>query len=205
MNLSFVAWIPDDDPDRDWSIAAGLAVRWVEDRCREERASGVLVTNALDHLGVPELDDFERRHTRTSRRAGRNRVGVGVGPVLSYVPHAEELEFAMRLARESSLAVVETVTFPLSGWAAWLGAWNLVADEPTPPLAGTIKSVVDRLVFYGNNGFGDDFGKRQARSILSELSHQGSLNRDLILGAVLAAGSSARATMNLGRLMDKGL
>jgi hypothetical protein len=149
MSLSSAAWVPDDDPDRDWSTAAGLAVRWVEDRCREEGASGVLVTNALNHLGVPELDDFERRHTRTSRRSGRNRVGAGAGPVLSYVPHAEELEFAMRLARESSLAVVETVTFPLSGWAAWLGAWNLVTDEPTPPLAGTIKAVVDRLVSTG--------------------------------------------------------
>lgn len=152
---------------------------------------------------MPELDDFERRHTRTSRRAARGRVGVGVGPVLSYVPHAEELEFAMGLARGSSIGVVETVSFPLSGWAAWLGAWNLVSDEQTPPLPENVKQAVDRLVFYGNNGFGDQFGKQQARSILSELREQGSLDADLLVGAVVAAGVSARGAKNLEGLMDK--
>src|SRR3954454_25127317 len=114
MTVSQVAWVPDDDPERDWSVSAGLAVGWVDDRCEAEGASGVLVTPALNDLGVPELEDFERRHARTSRRAGRQRVGDGAGPVLSYVPDANDLEFAMRLARDSSLAVVETVSFPLT-------------------------------------------------------------------------------------------
>lgn len=203
MSLLRTAWVPDDDPERDWSVAAGLAAGWVEDRCREEGASGVLVTNTLDHLGVPELDNFERRHVRTSRLARRGRPGSGVGPVLSYVPHAKELEFAMSLARGSSLCVVETVSFPLTGWSARLGAMNLVTEETTSPLSDSVNEAVDRLKFHGNNGFGDDLGKRQAQSILADLRAAGSFDSGLILGAVLAAGVSARGVGNLSRLIDK--
>jgi hypothetical protein len=201
MNLSSVAWVPDDDPGRDWSIAAALAIEWAEDRCREEGASGVLVTNVLNHLGVPELDAFERRHTRTSRRAGRGGAELGRRPVLSYVPHAEDLEFAMDLARGSSIGAVETIGFPIAGWAAWLNAWNLVTGEPTPPLAKPIKEAIDSLTFYGNNGFGDHFGKRQARSILANLGTQGR-QLELIPSALLATGVSAHGVANLRRLIE---
>lgn len=203
MSISFVAWVPDDDPERDWNIAAGLAARWVDDRCMKEGASGVLVTNTLDHLGVPELEDFERRHSRTSRLASRDRVGSGRGPVLSYVPAAEELQFAMALARDSSLGVVETISFPLSGWAAWFEAWNLIDDQPTPPLSEAIRNAVEHLKFHGHNGFGDQFGKDRARAILGELHAEGSLDAGLLAGAVLAAGVSARGVKNLTKLMDK--
>lgn len=203
MTPSTFAWVPDDDPTRDWSIAAGWAVEWVDERCRLERAAGVLVTNSMSHLGVPELDDFERRNTRTSRRAGRARIPEGEGPVLAYVPHAEELEFATRLARNSSLAVVETVSFSLAGWAAWVGAFNLVTEESTGPLDPAVAEAVERLKFYGNNGFGDDFGKRMARSTLEDLTDTPDWSAGLLVGAVLAAGASGRAVKNLEKLMTR--
>lgn len=131
--LSRAAWVPDDDPQRPWATAASLAVEWAERRCVEEGADAVLVTNALGHLG-PELEAFARRHTHTTRRAGRARVGPGGGPVLAYVPYADDLEFAMHLAHGSSLAVVETSAFPLAGWASRLDAWDLVNDGASPPL-----------------------------------------------------------------------
>lgn len=205
MALKAVAWVPDDDPQRDWSIAAGLATRWIEERCREEGATGLLVTNALNHLGVPELDVFAQRHTRTSRLAKRDRVGPGTGPVLSYVPDADDLHFAMGLARKSSLAVVEGSLFPLSGWAAWFEAWNLVANEPTPPLPKKITEAVERLAFHGNNGFGDAFGKQQALSILDRVRDQEDFEENLILGAVLAAGVRPRGVKNLASLISKTL
>jgi hypothetical protein len=200
--IEFVAWVPDDDPKREWEVAAKLAAAWVEDRSRAEGAAAVLVTNALERLGVPALDDFARRHAHTSPRAGRGRVSPGSGPVLSYVPYADQLDFAMGLARGSSLAVVETVTFPLPGWASWLGAWDLVRDKQTAPLADDLREAVARLKFYGNNGFGDSFGKQQAKSILREL---GTRHRDMwstLPGAVLAAGVSARGVARLQHLME---
>lgn len=202
VNLIAVAWVPDDDPHRPWDEAAELAVRWVDQRSQEQDATAVLVTDTLGRLGVPALEDFERRHCRTSRRGARSRIGHGRGPVLSYVPYAEDLEFAIRLARGSSLAVVETVGYPLHGWASRLGALNLLTGRPTPPLTEPTSTLIDQLTMYANNGFGDDFGKKRARAALTDTRRGGPIDRDLICSALLAAGVSARGVHNLGRLID---
>ena len=46
------AWVPDDDPHRDWEDAAEFAVGWVEGACAEQGAAAVLVTNALRLSGA---------------------------------------------------------------------------------------------------------------------------------------------------------
>ncbi len=201
MDLVQVAWVPDDDPERDWSIAAGLAVDWVEQRCSEEKASGVLVTHSVGTTNVPELRDFTRRHAHTSRLASSDRVGAGFGPVLSYVPDEEDLYFAMQLARKSSIAVVEATSFPLFGWASWFEARNLITGDVALPLDEPVREAVDRLHFNSNNNFGDPFGKQQARSILDKISMDDGTS-DVILGAVLAAGVRPNGVRNLRRLIE---
>lgn len=203
MDFVKAAWVPDDDPERDWSLAFALAAEWVDDRCHDESSSALLVTNALEDYGMPEMRAFESRHSRTSRRAGNARRVRGVGPVLSYVPDADDLAFAMGLARGSSIAVVESVAFPVSGWASSVGAVNLATGEPTPPLPDAVAQAVDRLKFYGNNGFGDTFGKSRAKAVLAELRATDDLDRDLLVSAVLGAGLSSRAAKALSRLVDK--
>ncbi len=203
ISLLSVAWVPDDDPTRDWEIAARLAAAWVDDRCQHEGAIGVLMTNTMDYLGVPTLDVFAARHVRTSPRAARQRAGTGVGPVLSYVPHEKELEMAMNLARGSSLAVVETASFPLLGWASWFEAWDLVREETTPPLPESVRECVERLAFYGNNGFGEQFGKRQAQSILERLDEPARKASALLPGSLIAAGVSPRGIRNIRQLMAR--
>ena len=108
---------------------------------------------------------------------------------------------AMSLARHSSLGVVETVSFPLLGWASWFEAWDLVRQEPTPPLPESVRECVERLAFYGNNGFGDQFGKRQAQSILEQLDEPARKASALLPGALIAAGLSPRGIQNIRRLM----
>jgi len=195
MDLTAVAWVPDDDPNREWNTAAGLAAEWVHARCLEEKAAGLLVANTMRSLGVPALTAFERQHTRTSRRADRVD---GRGPVLSYTPHAEDLGFAMDQARGSSMAVVETAGFPLGGWAAQLGALNLITGATTPSLPEHVIEAVDRLAFHGNNCFTDDFGKRTAQTILADLDASSVV---LLPSAVIAAGVPADGAVNLQRLM----
>ncbi len=201
MSYDATAWVPDDDPERDWGVAFQLASDWVEDRLVDAGGQAVLVTNAKNDLGVSELEAFERRHVRTTRRA--SGIARGTGPVLSYVPYGEDLEFAMRLAKGSSLAVVETVSFPLHGWASWLGATNLVTNAKTPTLSSAVVDAVDRLRFYGNNGFTDQFGKRMARSILTDLRSSDALDPPALVGAVIAAGVSASGAARLSVLMEK--
>ncbi|WP_327278457.1 hypothetical protein OG609_44665 (plasmid) [Streptomyces sp. NBC_01224] len=134
------AWVPDDDPERDWAVAAGLAVDWIRQECAEQGATGVLVLNAFGvEQQIPALRRFAAEHTITTPRASGERVGRGTGPVFAYVPDAKSLDFAMNLARASSLVVVESAHgFPLKGWARQLGAVDLTrpegehADQPGP-------------------------------------------------------------------------
>lgn len=196
-----MAWVPDDDPGRDWGLAAQLAVDWIEERRRQERSQGILVTNTLGHLGVPELERFEKKYQRVSPRSSRRD---SRGPVLSYVPTLKDLEFATGLARKSSLAVVESFSTPLRGWAAWLEALNLVTGAPTAVLPETTREAVERLKFCGNNGFADDYGKRDALRIISGLHERGCLDQDLLVGAVFAAGVFAvPGIKNLASLIER--
>ncbi|CAL9676408.1 hypothetical protein ACFW40_33320 [Streptomyces sp. NPDC058807] len=199
------AWVPDDDPERDWEIAADLAVKWVRRECAEQSADGVLVLNAFGvEQQIPSLRRFAAEHTVTTPRASRDRVGRGKGPVLAYVPDERTLDFAASLARGSSLAIVESIHgFPLEGWARQLGAIDLTRPHEQPEqLNSELTEAIDRLVFYKNNGFGDQFGKQQARRILQDLRAAGLLERDIILGAMAAKGASDRAVRNLGKLID---
>lgn len=199
------AWVPDDDPARDWEIAADLAVSWVRRECAEQDAIGVLVLNTFGvEQQIPSLRRFGEEHAVTTPGASRDRVGHGKGPVLAYVPDEGTLDFAARLARGSSLAVVESVHgFPLGGWARQLGAIDLTRPEEQPEqFDAELTDAIDRLDFYGNNGFGDQFGKQQARRILQDLHGAGLLEREAILGALAARGASGRAVRNLGKLID---
>ncbi|MBT2439783.1 hypothetical protein J7E93_06535 [Streptomyces sp. ISL-36] len=204
-NILRAAWVPDDDPERDWVIAADLAVEWVRQECADQGASGVLVLNAFGvEQNIPSLRRFAAEHAVTTPRASRDRVARGKGPVLAYVPDEKTLDFAASLARGSSLAIVESVHgFPLEGWARQLGAIDLTRpDEQPEQLDSELAAAIDRLDFYKNNGFGDRFGKQQAQRILQDLRGAGLLERDIILGALAAKGASDRAVRNLGKLID---
>lgn len=199
------AWVPDDDPERDWEIAADLAVSWIRQECAEQGAVGVLVLNAFGvEEAIPSLRRFAAHSVVTTPRASRDRVGRGTGPVLAYVPDEGTLDFAASLARESSLAIVEDIHgFPLEGWARQLGAIDLTRPDVQPEqFDAELAGAIDRLDFYKNNGFGDRFGKQQAQRILEDLRAAGLLERNIVLGTLAAKGASGRAVRNLGKLID---
>lgn len=197
MALTDAAWVPDDDDERDWNDAAALAVAWLEDHCQAEGVQGLLVTNTLDSLNVPELDAFARRNEHTSPRA-RWRAPVGV-PVLSYVPDADSLEFAMTHAGSSSICVVEGSLFRMTGWAARLEATDLVNGESTPALSDEMLKALDRLKFHASGGFHDPFAKRTALSIVAELPVE---QHPLLPSGLMAVGGSAPAAKQLQALID---
>ncbi|MFJ1827375.1 hypothetical protein [Streptomyces sp. NPDC088178] len=205
MKIERAAWVPDDDPECGWDVAAALAVKWVEAECRRDGSTGVLVLNAFGaDQTVDALRAFASRHICTTPRAGRNRVGRGIGPVLAYVPDARSLDFAMQLAHGSSIAVVESSHFPLGGWALELQAVNLwEPDRPVEDVDARTREAIDRLHFYANNGFGDQFGKKRATSIVRGLRDADLLDRGALIGALAARGVSDRAMKNLGQIIDR--
>ncbi|MDQ0960297.1 hypothetical protein QFZ66_004175 [Streptomyces sp. B4I13] len=59
MSILRAAWVPDDDPERDWEVGAELAVRWVEREAAEQGAIAVLVLNAFGaEQSIPTLRRF---------------------------------------------------------------------------------------------------------------------------------------------------
>jgi hypothetical protein len=161
----------------------------------------LLITNALESaVSVPTLVRFAQRHAHTTPQS-RSRP-QGVGPVLAYVPYAKSLELANRLARRSSLCIVESVGFPVGGWAAQVGAFDLIRKTATSPEPNAeVAEAMDNLRFYGNNGWGDEFGRRQARRVLSDLRARGLLEPDVVVSAMLARGCSDKAADRLAKLM----
>ncbi|MFF2375028.1 hypothetical protein ACFVUW_11660 [Streptomyces xiamenensis] len=187
-------------------IAADLAVEWIRQECADQGACGLLVLNAFGvEQQIPSLGRFAAEHAVTTPGAARDRVAPGVGPVLAYAPVEKTLDFATDLARGSSLAIVESVHgFSLEGWARQLGAIDLTRpDEHPEPIAPALVKAIDRLDFYKDNGFGDQFGKQQARRILQDLYDAGLLERNVILGALAAKEASSRALRNLSKLIDE--
>jgi hypothetical protein len=192
------AWVPEQEY-RDWDEAAAIAVGHVERECAEQGAAGMLVTETRDGArGIPQLEQFVARHshhiTRKSRAATR-----GSGPILVYVPYLELLELAAGKARGSSLCAVEAIGFKLEGWAAATGALNLDTGEVTPP-PDTLLEPLEHLVFVGNNGWGDAYGKRDAGRIMPELR---TLSADYVAGYVIGKGRSAAGAKRLREMIRR--
>lgn len=193
------AWAP-ESIDLPWDEAAELATAWLLTQCDADASKPFLVTNTLDqHDGVEVLEALASAYGHTSSRASRDRVPNGPLSVLAYVPYADDLVFAQRLACGHSLAVVEAYGFRVGGWAQYLGAWDLVAHAPTPRDQAFV-DLVDGLARNGNNAFGDTYGRERARSTLRRVD---AVTRELLPGAVLAAGLSSRAARNLAALVER--
>lgn len=175
---------------------------WVEAQAAEQGRAAVLVTNAF---GGQTLDSPLARYVRgrTHFTPRSSRPGFRGVPVLSWVPTREALDFAAGLARGSSLCVVESVAEPVGGWAAEAGATNLLTSAATPPLPPALAEQLDRLAFYGNNAYGDPFGKQMAQRVLEDLARDGLLDRDTVVGALAARHVSPRGQRQVERMVDR--
>jgi len=194
------AWVPDDDPHRPWDAAAALAVVWIEAEAASQSRDAILLTNTLDGHGFGgPLSRYVRGRTHFSPRSRPTGRGA---PVLAYVPTPDTLELAMSVARGSAICVVESVAHPVRGWAAVVGAVNLLTGQPTTVDARLAKPL-QRLKFYGNNGYGPDFDRRSAQLILDDLRGEGLLDRDLIVGGLAALHISVRGQQRIRQMIDK--
>ena len=99
---------------------------------------------------------------------------------------------------------MEGSPFPLAGWAATVGAVDLTQpDEPAAALHPLLAEAVDRLHWYGNNGYHSEFDRRTAAGIVDELYRAGLLDGDVVLGALAARGPAPRALKRLEVLIDR--
>lgn len=202
-HLQAAAWVPDDNPRRPWDEAANLAADWIWERSDIEGVKPLLATNTFQNaVGIDSLDEIARERGQATPQ-GKQRFDCG--PVLAYVPDERTLKLALNLARGYSLAVVETVSFPLAEWASVAGATNLLNGSiSSTSLTDDIKADLDRAVFFGgNNGWTGSHEKEHARNLLVRHVQAGHLAPEQAASYVMAKGVSDGGAKRLRLLLAK--
>lgn len=196
------AWVP-ERTGMDWDEAARIGVAWVERESVQQGRPALLMTVAKNSLGLGSLATFATRHDWTTPRSSY-RTSVAHGrPVLVYVPDERTLQVAAGYARGSSLCAIEGFGTPLSGWARATGAIDLLGGSATEALQPELTEALERLHFYGNNGWTRGFGQDQARRVLKDLRNTGLLDKTVITGDMLAREHHAESVKRLAELIDK--
>lgn len=202
-HLQAAAWVPDDDPERPWDEAADLAADWIWKRSEAEGVKPLLVTNTFQNArGIESLEEITRSGGQATPQ-GKQRFDPG--PVLTYVPDERTLKLALHLARGYSLAVVETVSFPLAEWAAGEGAVNLLdGTTSASTLPDDVRADLDHAVYFGgNNGWTGPHEKQNARTYLANHVRSGRLDPEQAASYVMAKGVSDRGAKRLRLLLEE--
>lgn len=195
--------MPDDDPERPWDEAADLAAEWIWERSEIAGVTPLLVTNTFQNaVGIDCLNKIARKGGQATP-IGKQRFDRG--PVLAYVPDERSLKFALNLARGYSIAVVETVNFPLAEWAAGVGAINLLDGSPSSSsIPADVKADLDHAVFFGgNNGWTGQHEKQHARNHLVRHVQAGRLAPEQAASYVMSQGVSDKGAKRLRSLLEK--
>lgn len=201
-HLRAAAWVPDEDPNQPWDEAVQRAADWIWDRSEMEDVAPLLVTNTLKNGTFMEpLAEIARSRGHAAPQ-GKQRFAPG--PVLAYVPDARSLNFALNLARGSSLVVVESHSFPLAEWAAGAGAVNLLTGEvSSSTISGDVLRDLDSVMFFGGrNGWTGSHEKQHARSHLDRHVQIGRLSPDEAAAYVMSQGASDRGAKRLKILLE---
>ncbi|SOC51091.1 hypothetical protein SAMN05421879_10120 [Ornithinimicrobium cerasi] len=154
-------------------------------------------------VGITSLQEIARKGGQATPQ-GKQRFDRG--PVLAYLPDERSLKLALDLARGHSLAVVETVRFPLAEWAASVGAINLLDGSQSPSsLTDDVLVDLNHAVFFGgNNGWTGQHEKQHARNHLSRHVAAGRLTPEQAASYVMAKGVSDKGAKRLRLLLEKG-
>lgn len=189
------AWVP-EQLKRDQDDDARMGIDWIEDQSRHLGVGALLLTETRDgKTYTPSLSDFAARQSHDTPRARSVR---GPKAVLAHVPTRKVLDMAMGLARDTAICVIEGFATPVAGWAAQMAAIDLTSPEAPPTVVPpALQKAVDRLVFYGNNGYGPPFDRDRAVDVLRDLLAKGLLSADWLATAVLARHVSARGADRL--------
>lgn len=201
MSNYAAAWVPEQE-DRSWDDATRLAAAWVEAWLAKHGGRPVVVAvakSSVQHGDDPHLD---RLVAKGDLATPRSHAGLRpAGPVLAYVPDEAAMALAHRLAHGTALCVVEGFGFRVDGWASEARATDLDTGAPPEPLEPEMQAELDRIKFYGNNGWTNGFGATQSMRHLAAIKPR--LPRGFVVSAMAAHGASADGMKRLAKLYDK--
>jgi hypothetical protein len=191
------AWVPDDAEHRPWEVAFGLAADWIE----AQSGQPLLITPRHQQDAFAAMAAFANTHSATTLRSGRSFRHSG--PVLAYMPDYEMMDLATEVASDASLAVVETIAYPMMGWAMQIRAIDLVTGEVTPDTrTDSQRRELDQVFFYGNNGWAPAFDRERATGVLQSLLGEPGMSKGIVVGHMIAKGASGKGVARLAKLID---
>lgn len=186
---SQVAFIRADVPLDERTLAA---IRWTEGLEQSTGRRAGLVTPLARDYSDP-LRAFASGRPSTSVKTAAS---LGPGPLLAYCIGLEGL---VKFRHRRPLVYVAWPNdYWLDGWAAAIGAVDIMTRHPLAEAQDPVSELLKDLDLAGNNGWFDAWGKRDARRILQELDHL--VGRSYAVGAMLAADHSKKSLEGLRKL-----
>jgi hypothetical protein len=191
-----------------WDEAERYAVAWLRDKLTshggrllvagETKAS---ISNAAHGPLAPLIqnaDQVTRRTRHGSHGSGQRRGRVVLA--LFATPHVMEIASAAA-EPDGALCVIEGTINELPGWAQDMVALDLLTGQATvDERSEQLMADLATLAFVGNNGWEDDYGKRDARRILQAIKQRGELAPGVVLGSMMARGAYGDAVDQLAKL-----
>jgi len=168
-----------------WSVesvttAAGLAL----ELCDKTHARGLVVVDQMTVI-PDELRAWPHRTLRT-------RTVITADDVLAIIRPSYDLFAQVRVPENGFAVVAEDPSDPLSGWAEFTGARNMVTDEIlTADVDDPTQDALDELVDSGYKGWTDERSIARARNAAGELRALG-LSKTQVLGYLLSGPTSGR-------------
>lgn len=126
----------------------------------------------------------------------------GDGPVVSYLPSVDGIQFAQRLSG-GWLGVIASTSGWLDGWARYVAAIDAHTGEKYPELSLAAREAIDEIDWSGNNGWPgrkDQFMVRQVRQGVIHARSVGLSDVD-IYGSMVALGHGQKSIVRLMRLI----
>ncbi|MFX0580991.1 hypothetical protein [Nocardia nepalensis] len=181
-------WIP-------WTEAnPGVRAEHEAALIRRVKSEGVNPAAAIRVAGALGGNPFGLGNDRTVTPKSR-KMNLPRGLVFVDYPTIKEMAMAVDWARGGVLAVLEgppgVIRLPLAGWAAAVGAVDALTGEPAQAVSDEVRSLFDRLVQYGNNGYGDRRGNYFVRELVPEIAadiRAAGYTNDFIASYLLAYG-----------------
>jgi hypothetical protein len=188
------AWVPFDDPARPWDPTPPVA-RWLVEQAEQRHLKLTLVTDLpLEGLLPPAL-----RYVREWERQTGTRPAAGRA-VLAYLPTLATAARAFRIGYGGAVAVVEGAELPLTGWAAEVGALNLLTGAPEPALPSDTIRCLQRLLPLLHGG---PLTPQQADAAITILcGTRTDLSAHHVAGYLLAHSCSPRTARRLLRSLS---
>lgn len=178
------AWVPFDDPARPWDPTTA-ATRWLVQQARQLNLRLRLVTNRpLAGSLPPALQYVNECERQTKSWTGARQA------VLAYLPSSATAARAFRLAYRGAVVVVEGPQLPLTGWAAEVGALNLLTGRGQPELSSDVTACLQALLHLLDT---DEVSSPQTDAVVADLRDMGTrLPTGYLAGCLLAHGSGPK-------------